>query len=64
MLMTGSWIIDNVPSQPGCKVLVDPKSERQCGNPATTGRTALDLPICEECFDAIRYLPEGTRRAA
>jgi hypothetical protein len=60
----GSWIIDSAPSQPGCKVLVDPNTDRQCGNPATPDRTVLDLPICEACFQAVRRLPEGTLRAA
>lgn len=50
----GSWVIDTPPTYPRCEILPTPDSEAKCYKPCTTGRTALDRPICEECYEAIR----------
>jgi len=59
----GSWIIEPAPVGKACVVLVDPKTDRLCGKPATTGRTVLDLPICDACYQAVATI-EGIQRAA
>ena len=39
---------------PGCVVMTDPLHDfAKCGAPARGGRTVLDLPICDECYDAV-----------
>lgn len=53
----GSWIADNVPSYPSCVILTDPNSDTaRCGRPARGGKTILDWPICDECYDAVGEL--------
>jgi hypothetical protein len=55
MMFGGSWIVDNVPARPSCKILPDPNSFVYCGRPSGD-RTVLDLPICDVCWEAIAYL--------
>jgi hypothetical protein len=39
---------------PGCVVMTDPLHDfAKCGAPARGGRTVLDLPICDECWNAV-----------
>ncbi len=50
-----SWLIDPVPKpyvRP-CIVIPNPEDFRYCGLPSGS-HTALDLPICDECFEFIR----------
>lgn len=49
-----SPIISPPPAGPPCKILPDPNSDKYCGAVSLGGHTALDNPICAECYEAIR----------
>lgn len=53
MTWGGNWFADKPPSGPPCRILPDPDSYRYCNQPSGT-RTALDFPICDECFNRVK----------
>ena len=57
-----TWMITSTPYRRPCAVLTALDNDKPCGKPSGS-HTALELPICDDCWEAVQLLPEKEQAA-